>query len=77
MNELENSWTITWNENAGDTYLYGSEIRFIAQDDVEFRNALMPAGTVIKVWYSMLTIRPAESSLRFPLSMAKEAIMFP
>lgn len=67
MNELENSWTVTWNENAGDTYLYGSEIRFIAQDDVEFCNALMPAGTVIKVWYSMVNYQAGRIEPSLPI----------
>ncbi len=46
------SWTVYWNEYASDTYLYGSEIEFIAKDDVKFKNLLMPPGTVIKEWYS-------------------------
>ena len=46
------SWIIYWNEYASDTYLYGSEIEFLAKDDVRFKNLLMPPGTVIKQWYS-------------------------
>ena len=45
-------WTIFWNEYASDTYLYGSQITFHKKDDVEFRNMLMPPGTIIKQWYS-------------------------
>lgn len=45
-------WTIYWNEYSTDTYLYGSEILFHKKDDVEFRNQLMPPGTIIKQWYS-------------------------
>ena len=45
-------WTIYWNEFSSDTYLYGSEIIYHKKDDVEFRNALMPPGTLIKQWYS-------------------------
>lgn len=45
-------WIVYWNEYATDTYLYGSEIRFHKKDDVEFRNKLMPPGTIIKEWYS-------------------------
>lgn len=45
-------WTIYWNEYSADTYLYGSEIIYHKKDDVEFRNALMPPGTLIKQWYS-------------------------
>lgn len=57
-------WTIYWNEYSADTYLYGSEITFHKKDDVEFKNRLMPPGTVIKQWYSktnfqMQRIEPA------------------
>ena len=45
-------WTVYWNEYSSDTYLYGSEITYHGKDDVEFRNLLMPPGTVIKQWYS-------------------------
>ena len=45
-------WTIFWNEYASDTYLYGSQVIFHKKDDVEFRNPLMPPGTIIKQWYS-------------------------
>lgn len=73
-------WTIYWNEYSSDTYLYGSEISFHKKDDVEFRNLLMPPGTVIKEWYSktnfqMQKIEPAlpmidgESAYRIHINM--------
>lgn len=46
------SWNIHWNEYTKGTYLYGSELVFHAKDDVEFKNELMPPGTVIKSWFS-------------------------
>lgn len=46
------SWKIYWNEYTADTYLYGSEILFHDKEDVEFKNELMPPGTVVKRWYS-------------------------
>ena len=45
-------WIIYWNEYSADTYLYGSEVTYHAKDDVEFKNPMMPSGTVIKQWYS-------------------------
>ena len=45
-------WIIYWNEYSADTYLYGSEVTYHAKDDVEFKNPMMPPGTVIKQWYS-------------------------
>jgi accessory Sec system protein Asp3 len=49
---IEEKWTVYWNEYSSDTYLYGSEIDYHGIDDVEFRNNLMPSGTIIKQWYS-------------------------
>ena len=31
-------WTIYWNEYSSDTYLYGSEIEFVARNNVHFKN---------------------------------------
>lgn len=57
-------WIIYWNEYASDTYLFGSQVYFHKKDEVEFRNNLMPPGTIIKQWYSktnfqMQKIEPA------------------
>ena len=49
---LGEKWVIYWNEYSSDTYLYGSEINFLPNHKVEFKNTLMPPGTVIKKWYS-------------------------
>jgi len=45
-------WNIYWADNMSDAYIYGSEVFFHSKDDVELRNSLMPAGTVIKSWFS-------------------------
>lgn len=45
-------WKIRWNEYSADSYLYGSDITYHGRDGVEFKNNLMPPGTVIKQWYS-------------------------
>ncbi len=73
-------WSIYWNEYCSDTYLYGSEVVFHSRDDVEFKNNLMPPGTVIKTWYSKTNfqrqhIEPAlpmidgESNYRITINM--------
>ena len=49
---MREKWTIYWSEYSSDTYLYGSEINYHKIDDVEFKNNLMPSGTVVKQWYS-------------------------
>ena len=48
----QEKWIIYWDEYASDTYLYGSEVDFIARDHVRFANSLMPSGTIIKEWFS-------------------------
>lgn len=48
----DNTWIVYWNDYTADTYLYGSEIEFHSKDNIEFHNDRMPAGTVIKRWYS-------------------------
>ncbi len=49
---IGDQWTVYWSEYSSDTYLYGSEITYHKVDDVEFKNELMPSGTLIKQWYS-------------------------
>lgn len=60
-------WTIYWNEYASDTYLYGSEISFHRQDDVEFKNELMPPGTLIKQWHSRTNYQAQRIEPALPL----------
>ena len=45
-------WTVYWSDYMSDAYIYGSEVIFHSNDDVELKNNLMPAGSVIKSWYS-------------------------
>ena len=51
MKEIDR-WNVYWDEYTVETYLYGSEIYFHKKTDIEFRNELMPPGTVIKTWVS-------------------------
>lgn len=67
MAEQDNSWTVYWDKYASDVYLYGSQIEFHAHDDVEFRNALMPAGTVIRTWYSMVNYQEKRVEPSLPI----------
>jgi accessory secretory protein Asp3 len=60
-------WTIYWNEYSADTYLYGSQVIYHSRDDVEFRNALMPPGTVIKQWYSKVNYQQQRIEPALPM----------
>lgn len=64
MSEL---WKIYWNEYTKDTYLYGSEIFFHAKDDIEFRNELIPSGTVIKRWFSKVNYQAMRIEPALPM----------
>lgn len=60
-------WKIYWNEYTKDTYLYGSEIFFHAKNEVEFRNELMPPGTVIKRWFSKVNYQAMRIEPSLPM----------
>lgn len=61
------NYKIYWNEYSADTYLYGSEIDYIAKDNVHFVNMLMPPGTVIKEWYSMVNFQAKRIEPALPI----------
>ena len=64
---LGEKWMVFWSEYASDTYLYGSKISFHKKDDVEFSNALMQPGTVIKQWYSMTNFQAQKIEPTLPI----------
>lgn len=45
-------YLIYWDDNAADTYLYGSRLVLHEDRTAEFRNDRMPSGVVIRRWYS-------------------------
>ncbi len=61
------TWKIYWNEHAKDAYLYGTEMCFHAKDDIEFRNELMPPGTVIKQWFSKVNYQARRIEPALPM----------
>lgn len=61
------SWKIYWSEYAKDTYIYGTQLNFRAKDDVEFSNALMPPGTVIKCWRSKTNYQAVKIEPTLPM----------
>lgn len=61
------SWTVYWDEYTSGVYLYGSEVVFHARDDVEFTNELMPAGTVIRTWHSMVAFQEKRIEPTLPI----------
>lgn len=67
MEKESKQWTVFWNEFSSDTYLYGTEIRFHSRDDVEFHNALMPPGTIMKTWYSMVNYQAGRIEPSLPI----------
>ncbi len=61
------SWKIYWNEYAANSYIYGSEINYIAKDHVEFFNSMMPPGTVINEWYSRTNFQGQKMEPELPI----------
>lgn len=69
------SYKVYWNEYSSDTYLYGSEINYIDKDNVEFNNMLMPPGTVIKEWYSMVNYQAKRIEPALPIIDGESSYM--
>ncbi len=61
------SWTIYWQEYSSNTYLYGSEVEYLAKNKVHFKNNLMPPGTVIKEWFSMTNYQASRIEPALPI----------
>lgn len=61
------SWKIYWNEYSSETYLYGSEIFFHKKNHVEYKNRLMPPGSVIKTWYSKVNYQAKRVEPSLPM----------
>lgn len=51
------NYVITWDYESGDSYLFGSNINYIAPDCVEFENNLLPPGTEIRNWRSKMNFQ--------------------
>lgn len=67
MADEEKQWKVYWTEYASDVYLYGTELSFHRKEDVEFHNALMPPGTVIKTWHSMVNYQAGRIEPALPI----------
>lgn len=60
-------WNVYWNEYSHDTYLYGSELEYIAKDNVVFKNDMMAPGTVIKKWKSKTNFQIDKTEPSLPM----------
>ncbi|MDY3991221.1 MAG: accessory Sec system protein Asp3 [Lachnospiraceae bacterium] len=67
MTEWNRQWKVSWDEYASDTYLYGAQIEFISGNDVFYQNELMPPGTAIKTWYSMVNFQAKRIEPALPI----------
>ena len=55
------------NQALGHTYVYGSKIRRLADDQVEFSNPFLPAGTVIYRWDEAINYGGGRATPALPL----------
>ena len=62
---------IYWDNHAANTYLYGSNVVFHNEDEVFYDNELMPAGDVIRTWYSNVNYQALRLSAQCPMLIEK------
>lgn len=62
MMTITPAYKVNWEHAFGDSYNYGSEIKFL-EHNVEFSNPLMPPNLAIMTWYSK---RAFSSNRAFP-----------
>ena len=60
-------YLVFWDENAADTYLYGSEITFHKNRLVEYENHRMASGTVIRTWFSQTNYQAKRLEPQLPI----------
>ncbi len=60
-------YLIHWEDNAADTYLYGSRVVFHENGIVEYENRRMPSGTVIRSWYSQADYQARRLASQLPV----------
>lgn len=60
-------YLVHWDDNAADTYLYGSRILFHENGIVEYENRRMPSGTVIRSWYSQADYQAKRLASQLPV----------
>ena len=60
-------YLIHWEDNAADTYLYGSRVVFHENGIVEYENRRMPSGMVIRSWYSQADYQARRLASQLPV----------
>ncbi len=60
-------WIILWREYSANTFLYGAAMHFLAKDDVEYDNPLLPPGTAVKTWMSKTNFQRDQLEPALPL----------
>lgn len=67
MNRDGEKWKIYWNDYMVDAYVYGNEVSFKPGNEVEIHNNLIPAGTVLKTWYSKTNFQSQKIEPSLPI----------
>lgn len=60
-------YLVFWDDNAADTYLYGSRMAIHENRMVEFENSRMPSGTVIRQWHSQPDYQGRRLMMQLPV----------
>lgn len=58
---------IFWENQATNSYFYGSLIQFHSDKSVTFKNELMPSGSAINEWFSQTTYTESLTLVGLPL----------
>lgn len=64
---INDRWVLHWKNYLSDNYAYGSEVRFMEDGKVHYRNELIPPGTVLHTWYSKTNFQADRIEPSLPL----------
>lgn len=59
--------TIYWDSVSGASYLYGSQISFLSNKRIFFKNPRMASGTVLQEWHSKVNYQASRTTAQLPL----------
>ncbi|KXT77131.1 Accessory secretory protein Asp3 [Streptococcus sp. DD10] len=64
---------ILWGQATDLTFLYGSVVRYLANDHIQFQNDLIPSAQIIKEWKSATSYQAERTTPALPLLRVGQA----
>lgn len=65
-------YLVQWEDDAAETYLYGTKLTFGENGTVLFCNEMMPSGMVIREWHSLVAYQEKRFEPQLPIMEAGE-----